>query len=401
MENNELYLDEFKVLNRTVNDDEDISYVLEAINKPTNCPICGAKLHKHKSVIRKVRDIGYGHKVELFIKGNRYRCSNKDCGAIVGESYKSISDGSQFTNRFKEQIKKESVSYTFKEIADKLVISPSTVAELFKENTKFLNFYYQPKAPIVLGICEVNLKKNKYTVFVDATMGKVIEIKEDCNEKLVVDFINELDDKNKIEYVIMGFNYPCVQAIRKTIPNTIIVVDKYYVIEELLNGLKQKIKDICKEIKQEDGVTITRGYKSLMLKSADDLSPREYDKLNKLFEKYPCFKKTYDFKEAFVSIYNNATSLQEALDFLYELTDDWDTLSDGGYEDFINLVLNWQNEVFGYFTCPYKNIDVEGLNGAIKELDREGRGYSFETLRDKAVLKNFITRQKDEKGYEK
>ena len=230
-----------------------------------------------------------------------------------------------------------------------------------------------------LGIYNFSIKKNVYTVFADAEMDNIIEIKDDCNKETVVDFINSLDDKNKIEYVLTGFNHPYVQAINKIIPNTIIVVDKYYVIEELLNALKQKIKDICKEIKQEYGVTITSGYKSLMLKSADNLSPREYDKLNKLFEKYPCFKKTYDFKEAFISIllkiYNNATTNQEALDFLIELSRDWDTLSDGGYEDFLNLILTWQNEVFGYFDCPYKNIDVEGLNEAIKELDRKGRGY--------------------------
>lgn len=252
-----------------------------------------------------------------------------------------------------------------------------------------------------LGIYNFGIKKNVYTVFADTVIGNIIEIKDDYSKETVVDFINELDDKNKIEYVIIGFNYPCVQAIMKTIPNTIIVVDKYYVIEELLNEMKKKIKDICKEIKQEYEVTITNDYKLLMLKSADDLSSREYEKLNKLFDKYPCFKKTYDFKEAFISIYNNTTTSQKALDFLLELSRDWDTLSDGGYEDFLNLILTWQNEVFGYFDCPYKNIDVEGLNGAIKELDREGRGYSFETLRDKAVLKNFITRQKDEKDNEK
>ena len=238
-----------------------------------------------------------------------------------------------------------------------------------------------------LGIYNFSIKKNVYTVFADAEMGNIIEIKDDCNKETVVDFINDLYDKNKIEYVIMGFNYPCVQAIKKTIPNTIIVVDKYYVIEELLNALKQKIKDICKEIKQEYGVTITSGYKSLMLKSADNLSPREYDKLGKLCGKYPYFIKVYEYKEAFISIYNNATNYQEALNYFLELLHDWDTMVDAGFEVFVNHVLNWEKMVFGYFDCPYKNIDVENLICIIKELEREGRGYSFETLSDKAVLK--------------
>lgn len=224
-----------------------------------------------------------------------------------------------------------------------------------------------------LGIYNFSIKKNVYTVFADAEMDNIIEIKDDRNKETVVDFINSLDDKNKIEYVLTGFNHHYVQAINKIIPNALIVIDKYYVIEEILDDAQDKIKEICKEIKQCEGITITRGYKALMLKSAENLSPREYDKLNKLFEKYPCFKKIYEYKEAFISIYSNATNYQEAFDSFLESLHDWDTMSDGGYEFFVNHILNWEKMVFGYFDCPYKNIDVERLNETIKELDRKGR----------------------------
>lgn len=238
-----------------------------------------------------------------------------------------------------------------------------------------------------LGIYNFSIKKNVYTVFADAEMDNIIEIKDDCNKETVVDFINKCDDKDSIEYIIMGFNYPCVQAINELIPNTTIVIDKYYVIEEILDEMQDKIKATCKDIKLNEGVTITKGYKSLMFKMVDDLSLREYDKLGKLFTKYPYFIKAYEYKEIFVSIYNNATNYQEAFDSFLEPLHDWDTMSDGGYEFFVNHILNWEKMVFGYFDCPYKNIDVERLNCLIKELDREGRGYSFETLRDKVVLK--------------
>ena len=239
-----------------------------------------------------------------------------------------------------------------------------------------------------LGIYNFGIKKNVYTVFVDAAMGNIIEIKENYNEKIIADFINSLDDKNSIEYIIMGFHFPSVQAINEIIPNTTIVIDKYYVIEEILDDMQDKINTICKDIKQYEGVTITKGYKSLMFKLVDDLSPREYDKLGKLCGKYPYFIKVYEYKEAFVSIYSNATNYQEALNYFLELLHDWDTMVDAGFEVFVNHVLNWEKMVFGYFDCPYKNIDVENLICIIKELDREGRGYSFETLRDKVVLKN-------------
>ena len=227
-----------------------------------------------------------------------------------------------------------------------------------------------------LGIYKISLKKSVYyTVFVDAEMGNIIEIKDNHNEETVVDFINSLDDKDSIEYIIMGFNYPCVQAINKLIPNTTIVIDKYYVNEEILNDMKDKIKTICEDIKLYEGVTITRGYKSLMFKLVDDLSPREYDKLGKLCGKYPYFIKVYEYKEAFISIYNNATNYQEALNYFLELLHDWDTMVDAGFEVFVNHVLNWEKMVFGYFDCPYKNIDVENLICIIKELNREGMGY--------------------------
>lgn len=100
-----------------------------------------------------------------------------------------------------------------------------------------------------LGIYNFGIKKNIYTVFIDAEMGNIIEIKEDYNEEIIADFINSLDDKNSIEYIIMGFHFPSVQAINELIPNTTIVIDKYYVIEEILDEMQDKIKAICKDIK--------------------------------------------------------------------------------------------------------------------------------------------------------
>ncbi len=67
---NEIDLPEFNIIEKEVTDDGDCIYILELINKPTLCPICGAKLHKHKSITRKVRDLNqFGHQVGLVIKG--------------------------------------------------------------------------------------------------------------------------------------------------------------------------------------------------------------------------------------------------------------------------------------------------------------------------------------------
>ena len=392
---NEIDLPEFNIIEKEVTDDGDCIYILELINKPTLCPICGAKLHKHKSITRKVRDLNqFGHQVGLVIKGHRYRCSNKECGSFVGESYESIQEGSQLTNRLRDTIKRESMLSTFKELAELYNVSTSTVAELFKEETAELNKQYKLIAPKVLGIDEVHLKKNYYGVFVNINENRIIEIKENRNKTTVIKFIQSMDDRGNIECVTMDMWKPYKDAVNTVLPNVPVVIDKFHVIKELQKSLDEMRKNVSRVIKEQKERVSLKNNRTLMLKSAENLSSREYEKLNLLLDKYPAFKIPYDLKEAFRAIYD-CNSREEAENTFIEWINECHAQGISGYDSFIETVCNWHTEIFNYFDYRYTNAATESLNATIRELDREGRGYAFETLRDKVVLKHLVSNKKN------
>ena len=63
------------------------------------------------------------------------------------------------------------------------------------------------------------------------------------------------------------------------------------------------------------------------------------------------------------------------------------------YQDVIKTVDNWQYEIFNYFTCRITNAYTESLNNLIKNIEKAGRGYSFEVLRAKVLFGTSATRK--------
>ena len=56
------------------------------------------------------------------------------------------------------------------------------------------------------------------------------------------------------------------------------------------------------------------------------------------------------------------------------------------YGNVIKTIENWKTEIFNYFSYSYTNATTEALNGLIKLMNKNGRGYSFEVLRAKTLL---------------
>lgn len=55
------------------------------------------------------------------------------------------------------------------------------------------------------------------------------------------------------------------------------------------------------------------------------------------------------------------------------------------YISITETVNRWSLEIFNYFDHPYTNGVTEAINGCIKAIARDGKGYSFEILRGKVL----------------
>ena len=55
--------------------------------------------------------------------------------------------------------------------------------------------------------------------------------------------------------------------------------------------------------------------------------------------------------------------------------------------------MRWNIEIFNYFDYKYTNGVMESLNNLIKEIEKRGKGYSFDVLRAKALFSTRATQK--------
>lgn len=110
-----------------------------------------------------------------------------------------------------------------------------------------------------------------------------------------------------------------------------------------------------------------------------------------MFLDFPQLKLAYELKEQFRDIYkcNNRDDALKA----YSIWKESVPKDMKYYQDVIKTIDNWQYEIFNYFTCRITNAYTESLNNLIKNIEKAGRGYSFEVLRAKVLFGTSATRK--------
>src|SRR5699024_8893326 len=68
--------------------------------------------------------------------------------------------------------------------------------------------------------------------------------------------------------------------------------------------------------------------------------------------------------------------------------------SKDAYKDLVRAVDNWHVEIFNYFDKRLTNAYTESINSIIRQVERMGRCYSFDALRDKIVFNERIYKKR-------
>jgi len=382
-------LPEFTVISRKESETGDILYTVEPKERIAACLACGGKLHIHKDAKRKVKDLDeFGHRVGIVVKGKSYRC--KDCGETVREEYASICG--QMTRRMVESIQRDVFGdMTFTQIARRYNVSVSTVQGLFEEQGEKLWTAYHFVTPRVLGIDEVHLNNAYYGVFVnvDRQNGGIIELSEERSKNAVIDVLKRLENPENLCYVTMDMWRPYYDAVQSVFPGIPVIIDHFHVIKELSRSLDSIRAGLCKSIKDTKTRVSLKHNRFLLLKSSEELTPTQKRALDVLLAAYPQFDIPYQLKESFRNIYAFAKTKSEALKMFDEWCVECEQLGITAYNGFITMIRNWEPQIFAYFDFTgddRTNAQTESLNRAIRNVARDGRGYSFQNLRTKMVF---------------
>ena len=375
---------EFKVLERHEVGNS-ITYVLEPITKPTECPNChDTNFIQHGVKTRKVRDLNeFGKLVGLIVNGHRYRC--KSCGSTWVDSYKTFEDSARITNRMRDYIIDKCLSDTFTSISKELDISVPAIEKIFAKYIEVMESKRQLVAPRVLGMDETMLNGIYRGMFVDVEHGLILDMTRDRKLRTVKQWLANLPEKERTECATIDMWGSYKDALTMEMPNVFIIIDKFHVIKHLNEALDTIRKKYTSELSEKERRHI-KGNRWLLLRNCEDLDLSQQARLHFLLCSYPKFKEPHTIKENFRNIYLFSKTRQEA----EKAYDEWKlTINDyPEYLAFANMVDNWRTEIFNYFDYRFTNAITESLNHVSKETAAKGRGYNFDVLRAKLLYRN-------------
>ena len=375
-----------------------IKYEAETANPITVCsnPVCSHKHkpYKHSARYNLLSDVrSEGKLVFIHIKIQRYTCP--DCGTLLRDTYTFFAPNAHITNRLKDEFIRRCLNgETFRYIARDYSVTDKTVAAAYKEYTDShkdeLALSYTPE---VLGIDEAHIDDHFRLVLTDIKGQKLLDMKRDNKKPTVKAFLNTLD-KDVCKCATMDMAPLYAACVSEVLPNTTIVLDRFHIIQEVNRCVDNKRREIINTAK-ENGIDTRKFKKSryLFLANCEELKTDSIDKLIKWFIEYPDMYDAYMIKETLRAIYIIPMTKQQAS----EMFDLW-LIGIPDWKQFSAMKKTFslrKEHILNYWDYQWTNAYTESVNSRIKAIEKAGRGYKFETLRERCLLE--INHPKPEK----
>lgn len=376
-------------------DEYDYHICVETNAAPDSCPYCTSdQLIKFGRREQLVNDLPMHRKrVGVSINAKRMRCQS--CNKTFTESLPEVESTHKMTQRLVKWTGEQSIDRTFISVAEEIGIAESTVRTIFRNYINQLEQQIRFETPRCMGIDEIHIIKKPRCVITNIEHNTAVEVLSDRNKKTVINYLQQIEGRNKIKYVAMDMWRPYRDAVQVVLPQATIVIDKFHVVR-MANEALEKVRKAQREILDKKQRRALMHDRFVLLKRRHDLDSAEVLKLSGWSVNFPMLGTAYDAKEAFYGIWDMETRKEaEAAYDIWKNGLPEEILP--YYSDLIRAVDNWHEHIFTYFDHPITNAYTESLNSLIRVMNRLGRGYSFEALRAKILFSQGAYQKKTKK----
>lgn len=326
----------------------------------------------------------HGKQVGIYLTFQRYRC--KSCTATLYQKSNSLNNNHLMTKRLVEYISEKACKITFTELANEVGVDEKTIRNVFANNIESQLEQLNIETPKILGIDEVHLIGKPRCVITNIEQGTIVDMLKTRNKPVLMAYFTTLKDKENIRVVTMDMWRPYFDVISTIIPHAKIVIDKFHVIKMASEAMESVRKAIRKELTLKERIQL-KNDRYLLLKRNYQLNSMEKLSMESWFVQHKLLGQAYELKENFYNIWN-CTTKKEAEEAFRVWTKRIPIELVDYFVPIVTTVENWYKPIFNYFTARYTNATTEALNGLIKIMNRDGRGYSFDVLRAKMLLSN-------------
>jgi len=230
---------------------------------------------------------------------------------------------------------------------------------------------------IYIGIDEISRKRGHvyHTQVYDLTEKRLLWSGEDRTAETLEAFFEYLgqDRCERIEAVCCDMWAPYIDAVKKRLPNALLVFDKFHIVRHLLDAVDKVRKEEAQKLKSEDPELLKKS-RYIWLKNPWNLTDNQKVRLSDLEKLNLKINRAYLLKEAFRKFwdYSYKAWAKKYLNRWFW----WATHSRlKPMRDFAWMIRRHQDDVLNYFKVPLDNGAVEGLNNKAKAISHRAYGY--------------------------
>lgn len=365
-----------------VEDNDDFYLVkVQGIVEPTICPHCKCqKLYKHGTVEQVYMDTPmHGKRVVLTIDRKRYKCTNESCKKTIFEPLDDMDSKRLATSRLVKYVERHCFKKTFADISREIGVDEKTIRHIFDDYADHLKKTIKFETPEILGMDEVKLIGSYKAMITNIRELSVYDLLPSRKKADLMQYFPTIPNYKNIKLVAMDMWRPYYDTVKHFLPNVPIVVDRFHVVRAANNAMEAARKTIRKNLEPSKRIKL-KNDRFILLSRKENLNNEELETLNKWLIEFPLLHEAFVAKEDFFSIYEQPNKI-----LAQKVYADWERNLSAEirkyFSEIIKFMRNWWVEIFNYYDYRITNGYTESANNLVKEMNRMGRGYSFDVIR--------------------
>ena len=381
-----LDIPDVEVLETEMTKDGELMITIASIKEGTQCRKCDRwieKFHGHDDWVT-VRHLPvFGRPCYLRYRPRRYRCTG--CGATTTQRLGWHEPNSPHTMAYDNHVLLQLVNTTIEDVRIKERLSYDCALGVLERRISAEVDWQQYTELAVLGLDEMALKKGHRDFIVLATArlsdGRIVilGVLPDRQKDTVIDFLRSIPERllSTLHTVCCDMYEGFSEAVRQEVQTARIVIDRFHLARYYRKAAdrvrKQELARLKLELSEEEYKRL-KGCLWAFRKKPADLKAEERLVLKYFFAHSPEAKSVYQLREQLTTIFDQDISKSTAKRKIRAWIRRVKTSGLSCFDDFLNTLERWWEEITNYFIDRANSGFVEGFINKVKVLKRRCYG---------------------------
>lgn len=358
------------------------------------CPKCTCKCSKVKTFKnRTVQDLPIsGKKVILHVEVRQFEC---ECGNYFYEPFGFVRPYKRLTVRYEADLYKRSKGVDSTYLAKQENLDWRTVDGLTDTYAQQEIASREDWDKVThLALDEIAVKKghkNYVVIVLDLLNGVILDILPQRDKEFLVNYFEEKGQSfcEQIQVFCSDMWKAYLSCAKQVFTNAKIVADRFHFFAKCQEGIDHARKSFRKLFPKAEEL---KKLQWALRKNPDNLSVKERDKLEKVFEKeeFHLLRLTWDARNTLKDIFDGPFTSAQAEVLIDEWIEGVKKYKIRYLFKFIEFYQEWKTIILNYFDGRFSTGKLEGTNNKLKLIKRRAFGFSkLERFKNKAMVEFF------------